>query len=253
MLEGDGPQSEPDSPRNIVADQFSELSMGNIEYPGKRKKVKTVHVYETGMKDEISESSQDEEGEVLNKDDNDDDNRELVDGLDEMETKDLMMSNPPTPTPEPKSKSKLSKQSQSTLERIPDPSHAQSASPLKKIRPTTTKKKQSPSPPPSLTWQDSEITGHLIDPSNDPDDDGTGLNGIGFRPTPAIAYARSQRRRQQVMEWKAREAREARQKRLEGRRGMGIAKAQSEGTGVEGSSNGGQVEATRRVVRFVGS
>jgi hypothetical protein len=78
---------------------------------------------------------------------------------------------------------------------------------------------RSPSPPPSaLTWHDSEITGHLADPSTDPDDDGTGLNGIGFRPTPAIAYARSQRRRQQLNEWKARETREARAKRHDRRR-----------------------------------
>jgi len=78
---------------------------------------------------------------------------------------------------------------------------------------------RSPSPPPSaLTWHDSEITGHLADPSTDPDDDGTGLNGIGFKPTPAIAYARSQKRRQQLNEWKARETREARAKRHDRRR-----------------------------------
>lgn len=78
---------------------------------------------------------------------------------------------------------------------------------------------RSPSPPLStLTWQDSEITGHLADPSKDPDDDGTGLNGIGFRPTPTIAYVRTQKRKQQILDWKAREAREARAKRSERRR-----------------------------------
>jgi len=66
-----------------------------------------------------------------------------------------------------------------------------------------------------LTWQDSEITGHL---ALDPDDDLTGLNGIGFKPTPQIAYARAQARRKQVTEWKNREAREARARRAEGRR-----------------------------------
>ena len=79
------------------------------------------------------------------------------------------------------------------------------------------------SPPPlhlswpatNLTWQESEITGH--DPK-DPSDDGYGINGVGFRPTPAIAYARAQRRKQQVTEWKNREAREARQRRSERRR-----------------------------------
>lgn len=80
-----------------------------------------------------------------------------------------------------------------------------------------------PASPPlsALTWQDSEITGHLIGPANDPDDDGTGLNGIGFKPTPAIAYQRAQRRKQQLQEWKARETREARAKRSQ-RRNRGV-------------------------------
>ncbi|SLM36532.1 hypothetical protein LPUS_06109 [Lasallia pustulata] len=71
-----------------------------------------------------------------------------------------------------------------------------------------------PSPESSLTWHDSEITGH--DPT-DPSDDGYGINGVGFRPTPAIAHARAQKRKQQVAEWKSREAREARQRRSERR------------------------------------
>lgn len=80
-----------------------------------------------------------------------------------------------------------------------------------------------PASPPlsALTWQDNEITGHLIGPANDPDDDGTGLNGIGFKPTPAIAYQRAQRRKQQLQEWKARETREARAKRSQ-RRNRGV-------------------------------
>jgi hypothetical protein len=66
-----------------------------------------------------------------------------------------------------------------------------------------------------MTWQLSEITGH--DP-NDPNDDGYGVNGIGHKPTPVQAWARSQRRRQQLAEYKSREAREARQRRSERRR-----------------------------------
>lgn len=95
----------------------------------------------------------------------------------------------------------------------------------------------SSSPPPNeMTWQDSEITGHL---ALDPDDDGYGVNGIGFRPTPAMAYARSQRRRQQIMEWKNREGREARSRRAEERRrGMKIG-----GGGAEGEKG--------RAVRFL--
>lgn len=64
-------------------------------------------------------------------------------------------------------------------------------------------------------WHDSEITGH--DP-DDPNDDGYGINGIGFRPTAAIAWSRSQRRSRQLAECKNREAREARQQRSERRK-----------------------------------
>ncbi|KAK7546761.1 hypothetical protein IWX49DRAFT_566390 [Phyllosticta citricarpa] len=68
----------------------------------------------------------------------------------------------------------------------------------------------------NLTWQESEITGHLIDVERE--DDGYGINGVGFRPTHAVAQQRVLKRRQQILEWRAREAREARQKRSERRR-----------------------------------
>jgi hypothetical protein len=64
-------------------------------------------------------------------------------------------------------------------------------------------------------WHDSEITGHN---PTDPDDDLLGINGIGFKPTPAIAWARSQKRKQQLADYKSRETREARQRRIERRR-----------------------------------
>lgn len=87
---------------------------------------------------------------------------------------------------------------------------------------STPRKSRSRSPPlhtsveeNPLTWHDSEITGHN---PTDPDDDGYGINGIGFRPTGAIAWARSQKRNQQVADYRSREAREARQRRSERRR-----------------------------------
>jgi hypothetical protein len=113
-------------------------------------------------------------------------------------------------------------------------------------------RKKSPSPPlPSLTWQDNEITGHLVDPSTDPDDDGTGLNGIGFKPTPALAYVRAQKRRQQLLEWRARETKEARAKRSERRRrGVGgTGNLSREGT-VERDTTAKEADASRRAVRF---
>ncbi|KAI9759862.1 MAG: hypothetical protein M4579_002069 [Chaenotheca gracillima] len=66
----------------------------------------------------------------------------------------------------------------------------------------------------ALTWQEHEITGHIAD---DPDDDGEGVNGIGFKPTTAMVQARTERRKQQVQEYKSREAREARRARSERR------------------------------------
>ncbi len=68
----------------------------------------------------------------------------------------------------------------------------------------------------ALTWQDDEIT--VYDP-DDEDDDGTGINGVGFEPTPAIAHARSLKRKQQMAEYKKREDGEARAKRNQRRRG----------------------------------
>jgi len=88
---------------------------------------------------------------------------------------------------------------------------------------------------PAATWRDSEITGHL---ALDPDDDMTGMNGVGFRPTPQVAYARAQARRRQVAEWRNREAREARARRAETRRRAGGGRAED------------PREAKARVVRF---
>lgn len=94
-----------------------------------------------------------------------------------------------------------------------------------------------------LTWQDSEITGHEIHRSLG--DDGEGINGIGFRPTPAIAQARRQKRKHQLSEWRAREAREARQRRFEKRQQGG-----GKGCSVDVDVGGGGDEGQRRVVRF---
>jgi hypothetical protein len=67
----------------------------------------------------------------------------------------------------------------------------------------------------ALTWHEDEIT---VYDSEDKDDDGTGLNGIGFRPTPAIAYQRAQKRKKQLSEYRKREESEARALRNQKRR-----------------------------------
>lgn len=68
----------------------------------------------------------------------------------------------------------------------------------------------------ALTWQEEEIT--IYDP-DDSDDDGTGINGIGFKPTAAVAYARGMKRKQQLAEYRKREEKEARARRNMRRRG----------------------------------
>lgn len=67
----------------------------------------------------------------------------------------------------------------------------------------------------TLWWDETEITGH--DPK-DPNDDGYGINGVGFIPTPAIERARIELRKRQIAAWKVREAKEARQERSDRRR-----------------------------------
>ncbi|KAK3900571.1 hypothetical protein C8A05DRAFT_45610 [Staphylotrichum tortipilum] len=106
--------------------------------------------------------------------------------------------------------------------------------------PTTDPTTATTTTPSSLTWHDSEIT--IYDP-DDSGDDGTGINGIGFKPTPAIAYARAVRRRQQLAEYKKREEREARAKRSLRRRGGSPAPGLLE---MAGGKKGG-----KRRVRFL--
>ncbi|KFY43815.1 hypothetical protein V494_01809 [Pseudogymnoascus sp. VKM F-4513 (FW-928)] len=109
--------------------------------------------------------------------------------------------------------------------------------------PPVTPVRSPPQEPPSLHWEESEITGH--NPS-DPDDDGEGINGVGFKPTAAIARARSERRRKQLADYKSREdkdARDARAKRAALRRRKG-----SEGAAAKVEEN--QVSEKERRVRF---
>ena len=92
------------------------------------------------------------------------------------------------------------------------------------------------------TLKSLETTDHEPDEEVlDPDDDGTGINGIGFKPTPAMAWQRTQKRKQQIQEWRAREAREARQKRSERRNRAAIAM---------GAADPGDEAELRRTVRF---
>ncbi|KAL1975598.1 hypothetical protein VTN31DRAFT_3990 [Thermomyces dupontii] len=89
---------------------------------------------------------------------------------------------------------------------------------------THNRRRLSPPPPEPESCSESEITGcNPADPNED--DDGYGINGIGFKPTPAIAWARAQKRQRQIAEWKRREAREARERRLERRHGVAHAAA----------------------------
>ncbi|KAL8655684.1 MAG: hypothetical protein Q9226_002943 [Calogaya cf. arnoldii] len=139
----------------------------------------------------------------------------------------------------------------------PQSRHMSAALPLvipetPRLRPTTVLSPvPSPIPrsnsPPSLSlwWTDTEITGH--DPK-DPTDDGEGINGVGFIPTPAMASARAERRKKQVAEWKSREAREARQRRSEARRRRDLEMSSEGVRASEGEPLGG---GQQRRVRFL--
>lgn len=95
----------------------------------------------------------------------------------------------------------------------------------------------------ALWWEEAEITGH--DPT-DPTDDGYGINGIGFIPTPAIERARIQLRKRQIAAWKVREAKEARQARSDRRRCNNGLKGQAH---ILGGSNDQSKQVKK--VRFV--
>jgi hypothetical protein len=101
----------------------------------------------------------------------------------------------------------------------------------------------------SLTWHDDEIT--IYDPE-DEDDDGTGLNGVGFKPTTAIANARVLKRRQQMAEYKRREESEARARRNQRRRGVAVSHhASSASQASRGrDASDGKPEKSPRKVRF---
>ncbi|KAK3385310.1 hypothetical protein B0H63DRAFT_181514 [Podospora didyma] len=141
----------------------------------------------------------------------------------EADDDDSIRANPPTPSP-PHSRGSLSPDTKSRKpKRAATPplifkAGSTPSSPDKKPAgengPTITDPVRA-----SLTWHDDEIT--IYDP-DDSDDDGTGINGIGFKPTPAIAYARTIKRRQQLAEYRKREEREARAKRNQRRRGSPV-------------------------------
>lgn len=72
---------------------------------------------------------------------------------------------------------------------------------------------------------------------------------MGFLPTPAIASARAERRRRQVVDWRNREAREARQRRSEVRRRRD---GDAAGGGGAGVGEGARAErGAERKVRFL--
>jgi hypothetical protein len=105
--------------------------------------------------------------------------------------------------------------------------------------PTTSADDESYNQDENMTWQDDEITGHDVD--HTADDDGEGINGIGFIPTPAMVTKRSEWRRRQILEWRARESKEARQRRYDKRKS-------SHRDSVISLEEGGSFK--RRMVRF---
>ncbi|MCJ1477059.1 hypothetical protein MMC13_005730 [Lambiella insularis] len=142
------------------------------------------------------------------------------------------------------------------------PSPARTISPLPRARrksPPPPPRSPSPSPLPDSLGTEFLSTSELSRSSNSPppsppsalEVENLGLNGIGFRPTPAMAYARAQRRKQQLAEWKSREAREARQRRSELRRKRDETLGDGPVRGLSMEREGGLEEMKVRRVRFV--
>ncbi|MCJ1403354.1 hypothetical protein MMC11_006577 [Xylographa trunciseda] len=154
---------------------------------------------------------------------------------------------------------------------IPSTPHLKpvSPSPARTISPLPRSRRKSPSPPPRSPSPNVEPADATLlsppslpvrpasSPSPSPPSivelENLGLNGIGYRPTPAMAYARAQRRKQQVAEWKSREAKEARQRRseLRKRRDQNIGDPGRMMVGLGGDREGGLEEMKVRRVRFV--
>lgn len=102
-----------------------------------------------------------------------------------------------------------------------------------------------PANPNPLTWHATEITGHMIDYAND--DDGTGINGVGFKPTKQQEEVRRERRKRQIEQWRKREDQDARIARFKARAEM------KEGFGLIGLGNDEKDmpdAAVKRMVRF---
>lgn len=89
------------------------------------------------------------------------------------------------------------------------------------------------------------------DEEDDEEDLRTGTKGIFYyKPTQAEKWARSQKRKQQIREYKARESRDEREKRRMRRRGSSSSRSGS-GGGIGGISGiGGKLAAVARKVRF---
>lgn len=123
---------------------------------------------------------------------------------------------------------------------------------------TVSPSKRAKSPPPSTVvsdqfWHASEITGWTPD---DPDEDNYGINGVGYAKTAAKAWSISQKRKQQIAEYRSRETREARQRRHErrlsgrnSRRSSPMPRAKSDESGKE-NRDGSRERKGLRCVHF---
>ncbi|KAI5296331.1 hypothetical protein KEM52_003899 [Ascosphaera acerosa] len=101
-----------------------------------------------------------------------------------------------------------------------------------------------------LTWQDHEITGMVPDPS-DPDDT-HGLDGVGFRREGVAEAVLAAKKKQQILQYERREQAEARERRLQLRRGRSAGSQQT----LEASSAGDSSclsAGSKKRVRFTDS
>jgi hypothetical protein len=170
---------------------------------------------------------------------------------------------PPAPVRDEKLQHQREQESRSTPEPVPDLTDSVVLGKKRAGTPPLRIKKLKPKAPDinndvvdpvraALTWHEDEIT--IYDP-DDADDDGTGINGVGFKPTAAIAHARVMKRRQQLAEYKRREESDARARRNQKRRGAeqsrrGSLVAFSSPPSSQANAVAGEGDRSPRKVRF---
>ncbi|KAI5842527.1 hypothetical protein DFP73DRAFT_595887 [Morchella snyderi] len=113
-----------------------------------------------------------------------------------------------------------------------------------------TKRVRLRSPPLSRMNTGEDDDGVVMNENEDIDPDDTEQAGIGYRPTPTQRYVRSQKRMQQIKEYKARISKEAREKRSESRRRRSFPEPHQVAAGESAQNEGSDEGGRKKTVQF---